>query len=104
MIYEKMVQLLLQVEKSIAVLSGYVRGSLMKEASEPVIYVKEKEVIENENNNLYVAIDTNNEEKSVISVSFDFTKKELKKMKENFVKHYTQNGLVLNISACAFNI
>ena len=99
MIDEKMVQLLLQVEKSIAVLSGHVRGALMKEASEPVIYVNEKEVIENENNNLYVAIDTNNEEKSVISVSFDFTKKELKKMKENFVKHYIQNCLVLNIRA-----
>jgi integrase len=100
MIDEKVVQLLLQVERSVAVLSGYVHGVLMqKQQSEPVILVSEKEVIENEKTQLFVAEDTNKLDKSVVSVSFDFTKKELKKMKENFAKHYTQNGLVLNVRA-----
>lgn len=93
---EKMLELLLSVERSVAVLSGYVRGVLFREPSEPAIIVNEKEVLLSENIPLFVARDT---EKSDISVSFDFSKKELTKMKKEFVKHYTEKGLVLNVRA-----
>lgn len=86
---EKIIQLLFAVEQSVAVLSGYIHGTLIQEHCETKITVDESEV-------LFVANDT---KKQNLTVDFQFTKKEIDKMTKDFKKKYLERGLVLNVRA-----
>ena len=94
---DKLVELLLNAERSLAMLSGYVHGVLLQRPVEPIITFSEEAVIASEKNQINVATATNKCEK--LTVDFKFTKKELTQMKENFVKHYVSQGLIFNVRA-----
>lgn len=86
---DKLVELLLNAERSLAMLSGYVHGVLLQRPAEPIITFNEQEVIGSER-------ETKCEN---LTVDFKFTKKELTQMRENFVKHYVSRGLIFNVRA-----
>lgn len=90
---EKLLELIGVVERSVAVLSGYVRGRaiLLSETEEVG-----STITINENDLLFVSTDTD-KRKEELTVDFNFTKKELAKMSKEFQKTYVLNGLTLHV-------
>ena len=93
MIDDKMLELVFAVERTVSVLSGYVRGVLARQNEEVM-----SEITIDENAFLSVSTATENAKKE-LTVNITFEKKELTTMRKEFKKSYSQNGLVLNVRA-----